>query len=80
VRFLLLSRDQIIKPVADRGPAGFPLESLEDGDCRYEMHGTAIVPVSRFLFCGRPSKEGSAYCPAHHKIIYPGSSHEPADN
>lgn len=44
------------------------LAELEPGQCKFATNNAE--PGEAHLFCGRPSKEGSSYCPTHHRIAY----------
>jgi hypothetical protein len=47
------------------------LFELEPQDCRYVTDGAPGA-----LFCGRPKRTGSSYCPAHHKACHAGFGKE----
>lgn len=41
-----------------------PLTELGRHDCRW------VTQYEGYLMCGLPAKDGSSYCPAHHRIVY----------
>lgn len=49
-----------------------PLIDLEPDQCKYATNKAA--PGEMHLFCGHPQQEGSPYCPAHHRIVYPNGA------
>jgi GcrA cell cycle regulator len=44
---------------------GIKLFNLTKKQCRYP-HGEAVP----YAFCGQPIREGSSYCPHHHRLAY----------
>ena len=43
------------------------LMNLTSKSCRYVVSGNS---VKEFMFCNIPKKDGSSYCPEHHKLCY----------
>lgn len=50
--------------VADVVPLNIPLDELPNNGCHYPYGD------GPFLFCGHPVRDGSSYCPAHHRLCY----------
>lgn len=44
-------------------PRNIPLSQIEENDCRY-------IAGDDLLYCARPRKPGSSFCPAHHAICF----------
>lgn len=44
------------------------LLDLEQGQCKFATNDAK--PGELHLFCGHPQKDGSSYCPTHHRIAY----------
>jgi hypothetical protein len=62
----MLRREPVLEPedgVDVTRLLGVPLVELTDRTCRWPSSGEG----ARTVFCGKPPKEGSRYCPTHHR-------------